>query len=82
MTITIHTVDEKTLGCCPLIPAEGMPTVLVVMTSGSSCMRGRLTAEDAQRLGMALSQAGKYIDPQLAQWHAREEELSQELSAS
>lgn len=80
MTITITTTDDKTLGCCPCIPSEGPPTVLVVMTSGSSCMRARLTAESAQRLGHALSQAGNYLDPHSANWHDRQQRLMEELA--
>ena len=80
LTICIISADNKTLSCCPSIPTEGLPTVLVVMTSGSSCMRAQITAESAMRLGAALSEAGRYIDPHAAVWQDREEALTQELA--
>lgn len=79
MTTTVQSLDDGTIGCCPTIPKEGLPTVLLVVTSGLACLRGRLTAESALRLGKALLEAGKYIEPEAAVWLTEEEELSSEL---
>jgi hypothetical protein len=79
VTITAPTLDDGTIGCCPSVPPTGMPTVLLVLTVGNACLRGRLTAESAQRLGKALSEAGAYIDPMSERWHDREAEIAEQL---